>query len=89
MPGYADRYEGDPDPSERKLLARILEEERTGDTTIQGPLRHTGSTAGFFNKTPVAQPVANPDTSGATLAALETEVNELKAALRSLGLIAT
>jgi len=31
---------------------------------------------------------ANPNTSGATLAALETEVNELKAALRSLGLVA-
>jgi hypothetical protein len=32
---------------------------------------------------------ANPDTSGATLAALETEVNQIKAALRALGLIAT
>lgn len=35
------------------------------------------------------QQAANPDTSGATLAALETEVNELKAALRAHGLIAT
>ena len=31
---------------------------------------------------------ANPDTSGATLTALETEVNELKAALRTRGIIA-
>ncbi len=37
--------------------------------------------------TAVQQP-ANPDTSGATLAALETEVNQLKAALRAYGVIA-
>jgi hypothetical protein len=43
----------------------------------------------FFGATPVVQPAANPDTSGATLAELETEVNQLKAALRALGLIAT
>jgi len=47
------------------------------------------NTLGFYNKAPVVQPAANPDTTGAALAALETEVNELKAALRSLGLIAT
>ena len=44
---------------------------------------------GFYNKTPVVQPSANADTSGATLGQLETEVNELKALLRSLGLMAT
>lgn len=44
---------------------------------------------GFFNQTPTTQPGANPDTSGAILAALETEVNEIKAVLRQLGLIAT
>jgi hypothetical protein len=43
---------------------------------------------GFFNATPVVQAAANPDTSGATLAALETEVNELKALLRTYGLMA-
>lgn len=43
----------------------------------------------FFNATPVVQQAANADTSGATLAALETEVNELKATLRTFGLIAT
>lgn len=47
-----------------------------------------GSKVGFFGKTPVVQQPANPDTSGATLAALETEVNEIKAALRAVGLIA-
>lgn len=31
---------------------------------------------------------ANPDTSGATLGQLETEVNQLKAVLRTFGLIA-
>lgn len=35
----------------------------------------------------IAPVAANADTAGATLAALETEVNELKAALRTLGLM--
>lgn len=35
-----------------------------------------------------ATDAANPDTSGATLAALETEVNEMKASLRKTGIIA-
>lgn len=37
---------------------------------------------------PGKQSAANPDTTGATLAVLETEVNELKAALRAAGIIA-
>lgn len=37
--------------------------------------------------TPVSPDPANPDTTGATLAALEAEVNELKATLRTHGLI--
>lgn len=53
-----------------------------GDATVPNGL-------GFFGKAPTLQPAANPDTSGATLAQLETEVNQLKAALRALGLIAT
>jgi hypothetical protein len=44
---------------------------------------------GFYNAAPVVQPAANADTSGATLADLETEVNQLKALLRSLGLMAS
>lgn len=39
--------------------------------------------------TPANQQAANPDTSGATLGQLETEVNELKAVLRTFGLITT
>ena len=43
---------------------------------------------GFFGVTPIVQPAANPDTSGATLTQLETEVNEVKQTLRNLGLMA-
>ncbi len=43
---------------------------------------------GFFGKTPSAQPVANPDTSGATLPNVEIEVNQVKQLLRDLGLLA-
>jgi hypothetical protein len=43
---------------------------------------------GFWGAAPVVRPAANPDTTGATLAALETEVNELKALLRTVGLMA-
>lgn len=43
---------------------------------------------GFFNKAPVVQPVANADTSGATLPNLEIEVNQIKQLLRDLGLMA-
>lgn len=39
--------------------------------------------------TPASTQAANPDTSGAVLADLETEVNQLKAVLRTFGLIAT
>jgi len=44
---------------------------------------------GFYGATPIVQPAANADTSGATLGNLEIEVNQLKALLRSLGLMAT
>lgn len=43
---------------------------------------------GFYGVPGVAQPAANADTSGATLGQLETEVNQLKALLRSVGLMA-
>ena len=42
----------------------------------------------FWGATPVVQPSANADTSGATLGQLETEVNELKQLLRDIGLMA-
>jgi hypothetical protein len=57
--------------------------------TSTGTKIGTGATQklGFFGAAPVVRPAANADTSGATLAALETEVNELKAMLRTLGLL--
>lgn len=47
------------------------------------------SRVAFFNSIPIVQPLNNLNTTGATLAALETEVNELKQMLRDLGLMAT
>ncbi len=50
---------------------------------------HASARATLFavDKAPVGTQAANADTSGATLAQLETEVNELKAVLRAFGLI--
>jgi hypothetical protein len=56
---------------------------------IDGALDHDGTTVGFFGTAPATQRPANADTSGVTLAALETEVNELKQLLRDYGLLAT
>lgn len=75
----------------------------TADATLRGQLRlNPGSpdTLVFYGQdsggTVVQRTVltpavgaANADTSGATLGQLETEVNELKAALRAAGIIAT
>ncbi len=55
----------------------------TGGTRIEA----AAGKVGFYGTIPVVRPAANPDTTGATLAALETEVNELKAILRTLGLL--
>lgn len=59
--------------------------------TSTGTKIGTGATQkiGFWNATPAAQPAAIADTSGAVLLALEAEVNKIKQALRSIGLIAT
>lgn len=59
-----------------------------GTTTGNSFGNSTSQKISFYGKTPIVQPAANADTSGATLAQLETEVNELKAMLRSLGLMA-
>lgn len=48
-----------------------------------------GQKLGFWGVTPVTQRAANADTSGASLGDLETEVNEIKQALRDVGIIAT
>lgn len=49
----------------------------------------SGQFTAFGVGTAATQQAANADTSGATLVQLETEVNELKAVLRTFGLIAT
>lgn len=61
---------------------------QSSGVTLPGALDHDGTTVGFFGKVPATQPAAQADTTGATLAALETEVNGLKAKLRVLGLMA-
>jgi hypothetical protein len=59
-----------------------------GDAAIGGALSHDGKGIGFFGATPAPQRPANANTSGATLAAIEAEVNELKQLLRDYGLLA-
>ena len=73
-----------------KQTANVWTQKQTfsGEIEVDGALNHDGSTVGFFGVAPVTQRTANADTSGATLAALETEVNELKALLRAYGLLA-
>lgn len=44
---------------------------------------------GFWGAAPVARPAAIADTSGASLAGVEAEVNKLKAMLRTIGLLAS
>lgn len=59
---------------------------------LNGTNVHTSAQCTAFavgSASPVTTQAANPDTTGAALGALETEVNELKAVLRTFGLIAT
>lgn len=66
--------------------------EMFGNLTVSGnsSIGNAGTdTIGFHGSTPITQPVANADTSGASLTALETEVNELKQLLRDYGLLAS
>ena len=58
---------------------------------LNGANTHASAQCTLFavgSATPAGTQAANADTSGAALAALETEVNELKAVLRTFGLIA-
>ena len=58
---------------------------------LNGANTHASAKCTLFavgSATPAGTQAANADTSGAALAALETEVNELKAVLRTFGLIA-
>lgn len=77
----------------RFLSNRLWLEEGTDIVcqTTTGSMIGTGSTQkiGFWGATPVTQPVANADTSGASLGDLETEINQLKALLRTIGLMAS
>lgn len=59
---------------------------------LNGANTHASVRATLFavgSATPAGTQAANPDTSGAVLADLEAEVNQLKAVLRTFGLIAT
>lgn len=58
---------------------------------LNGANTHASAQCTLFavgSATPAGTQAANADTSGASLAALETEVNEIKAVLRAFGLIA-
>ena len=69
--------------------------QNTGTSGANVPLLNgnnvhaSGQFTAFGVGTTATQQAANPDTSGATLVQLETEVNQLKAVLRAFGLIAT
>lgn len=59
---------------------------------LNGANLHASAQCTLFavgSATPVGTQAANADTSGATLGQLETEVNELKAVLRTFGIIST
>jgi hypothetical protein len=82
-------------PAATDVLSKVLDDALADGVdiavgTTTGSKIGTASTQklGFFGASPVVQPAALADTSGATLAALETEVNSLKALLRSLGFLA-
>lgn len=69
---------------------RILDAKNITFGTATGGKIGTTNTQkiGFFGATPVVQPAANPDTSSGSITTVETEVNQIKALLRSLGLMA-
>lgn len=58
-------------------------------TVMKGPVAHSGSTFGFFSKTPAAQQSAITDLSATPSdAEIQTAVNSLISVLETLGLIA-
>lgn len=69
--------------------------QNTGTSGANVPLLNgtnvhaSGQFTAFGVGTAATQQAANPDTSGATLGQLETELNEVKQVLRAFGLIAT
>lgn len=62
-----------------------LEDVRSGQDMQLGIV---GQKLGFFGAAPVAVQAANADTSGAVVADLEVEVNQLKQIFRNYGLLA-
>jgi hypothetical protein len=70
--------------------------QNTGTSGANVPLLNAANTHasakctlfGIGSASPAGTQAANADTSGATLGQLETEVNEVKAVLRTFGLIA-
>lgn len=69
--------------------------QNTGTSGANVPLLNgtnihaSGQFTAFGVGTTATQQAANPDTSGATLGQLETELNQVKQVLRAFGLIAT
>ena len=62
----------------------------SGDlTSLIRVVSNDGTTVVVARDAAYEKQVANPDTSGLAVAALETEVNEVKAALRAVGIITT
>jgi len=61
----------------------------SGRSPITANDNGSASTLGFFGVIPVTQRAAKANTSGATLATLETELNAIKQYLRDLGLMAS
>jgi hypothetical protein len=74
----------------RKGRVAILASDFTGTDREGLRVESDGTQAlvGFFGGTAVARPAAIADTAGATLAALEAEVNKLKQLLRNYNLMA-
>lgn len=54
---------------------------------VEGRSQASFQKLSFFGKPEIAQPVVAANTTGKAVAAVETELNELKLALRNLGLI--
>lgn len=55
--------------------------------TLTGAVNINATTLGFYGVTPIVRPSSPPVTSGASVAELETDLNELKAILNNLGLL--
>jgi hypothetical protein len=76
----------------QKITVQLQRIEGLGGYTTElfGPIKHTGSTAGFYSATPVAQQAAITDLSATPSdAEIQTAVNALIETLENLGVIAS